>query len=386
MNEKIKSIFNKTYNYNPKRVYFSPGRVNIIGGHTDYNGGFVLPFCIDLGISAAVSKRKDRIINVYSANLPKRGIISFSLDHLEYKKSRNFANYVSGMLYELNARKFDIKFGFDLAISGNLPRGGGLSSSAALLVLIAKIASDLNNLHLDGLKMALISKTVENKYIGVSCGIMDQFVIANGIKGKAIYLNSSNYDYEYVSVDTKNFNMVLINSNETRKLTESKYNVRQKETADALKILQKHLDITYLCDLSIDDFKNNIKFINNKTLKKRVEHVVYENHRVALAKTALEHNDFETLGKLLVEAHMSARNLYEISSAKLDQLVKIALSCGSLGSKMIGGGFGGSTLNIVKATELKTFISNFSIEYKRIYHSDPIITIVKPTMGVSEIK
>lgn len=386
MNDKIKTIFNKVYNDKPKHVYFSPGRVNIIGGHTDYNGGLVLPFCIDLGITAAVSRRKDRTVNVYSDNLPKRGIISFSLDNLAYKKNRNFANYVSGMLYELNRRKFQIKTGFDIAISGNLPRGGGLSSSAALLVLIAKIASDLNDLNLDGLKMALISKTVENNYIGVNCGIMDQFVIANGLKGKAIYLNASNFDYDYVDVDTSLYKMVLVNSNETRKLTESKYNVRQKETATALKILQKHLDIRYLCDLSIDDFKENIKFIENKTLKKRVEHVVYENHRVMLAKDALANKDFVTLGKLLVEAHMSARNLYEISSPKLDQLVKTALSLGSLGSKMIGGGFGGSTLNIIKATDLKLFINQFSNEYKRIYHSEPIITVVEPTMGVSEIK
>jgi len=385
MKEQIINIFRSIYNYEPDKTYFSPGRVNIIGGHTDYNGGRVLPFCIDAGIYAAVSLRDDNTVNVYSDNLSHKGIKSFSLENLSYNKKRDFANYVSGVLMELSVRKFKINKGFDICMVGNLPRGGGLSSSAALLILITKIINDYYKLNIDGVRMALITKTVENMYIGVSCGIMDQFVIANGKKNKAIYLNANTLDYSYVPVDTTNYKLLLVNSNQTRNLTESKYNVRQKETQDALKILKKHVSIQYLCDLTTDEFEENKIYLSNPILRNRVEHIVYENARVKLAKVALENNNFEELGQLLNSAHNSARDLYEISSDVLDELVELALESGSLGSKMIGGGFGGSTLNIVKATKLKKFIKTFSEKYRAKYNKEPIINIFEPTDGVSEI-
>ncbi|MDC7243180.1 MAG: galactokinase [Sphaerochaetaceae bacterium] len=385
MKKKILEIFKSVYNYEADKTYFSPGRVNIIGGHTDYNGGHVLPFCIDAGIYAAVSIRKDRTVNVYSDNLSRKGVISFSLDNLSYKRERDFANYVSGVLMELTVRKFKIDCGFDIAIVGNLPRGGGLSSSAALLVLVTKIISDYHNLDLDGTRIALITKTVENLYIGVSCGIMDQFIIANGKADKAIYLNANTLDYQYVPVDTSEYKLLLVNSNQTRKLSESKYNVRQRETQDALKILKNYKNINYLCDLTCEDFEELKQHLTDDVLRKRVEHVVYEDKRVKAAKTVLENNDFISLGKLLDEAHTSARDLYEISSEVLDELVILAKECGSLGSRMIGGGFGGSTLNIIKTDNLDNFIKTFSSKYKSLYNKEPIINIFEPTNGVSEI-
>lgn len=385
MKEKIITIFEKVYQYTPEKTYFSPGRVNIIGGHTDYNGGHVLPFCINLGLYAAVSLRDDQTVNVYSDNLPNKGIISFSLENLSYDPKRDFANYVSGVFMELIVRKFDIKHGFDIVLYGNLPRGGGLSSSAALLVLITKIISDYNHFDLDGVRMALITKTVENMYIGVSSGIMDQFIIANGKSQKAIYLNANTLDYRYVPVQTDDYKLVLINSNTTRKLTESNYNTRQTETQHALQKIQKVVPINHLCDLSIDQFEQLKILLQDETLVKRVKHVVYENIRVLKAKNALEKNDFLALGKLLVEAHESARDLYEITTERLDKMVEKALELGSLGSKMIGGGFGGSTLNIIKATELDTFLKAYTEFFVQLTNSDPVITIVEPTDGVKQL-
>ncbi|MBI9008612.1 MAG: galactokinase [Tenericutes bacterium] len=385
MKEQIIEIFKSVFHYDPDKTYFSPGRVNIIGGHTDYNGGSVLPFCINAGIYAAVSLREDNQVNVYSDNLSRKGIMTFSLENLSYDKDRDFANYVSGVLMELTVRKFDINRGFDICMVGNLPRGGGLSSSAALLILITKIVNDYFNLNIDGVRMALITKTVENMYIGVSCGIMDQFIIANGKKDHAIFLNANTLDYRYVPVDTTNHKLLLVNSNQTRKLTESKYNVRQQETQDALKIMRKHTDIKDLCDLSPEEYEANKIYLTDSMLRRRVLHLVTENVRVRAAKLALENSDFIALGKLLVEAHNSARDLYEISSEVLDDLVEMALASGSLGSKMIGGGFGGSTLNIVKADELDQFIKNFSESYREKYQLEPVINIFEPTDGVSEI-
>lgn len=385
MKEQIINIFKSIFHYEPDKTYFSPGRVNIIGGHTDYNGGTVLPFCIDAGIYAAVSMRDDNKVNVYSDNLAYKGVKSFSLENLSYDKQRDFANYVSGVLLELKVRKFDITRGYDICMVGNLPRGGGLSSSAALLILITKIVNDYNNLNINGVRMALITKTVENMYIGVSCGIMDQFIIANGKKNKAIFLNANSLDYRYVPVDTTDYKLLLVNSNQTRKLTESKYNVRQKETQDALKILKKHVSIQHLCDLSIEDYEENKIYLRDPVLRKRVEHVVYENERVKLAKVALENNNFEELGKLLNSAHVSARDLYEISSDILDDLVELALESGSIGSKMIGGGFGGSTLNIIRTKELDKFLKTFRNKYRAKYNKEAVINLFEPTDGVSEI-
>ncbi len=381
----IKTIFNQKFGYEPTKTYYSPGRVNIIGGHTDYNGGHVLPFCISLGIYAAVSYRDDAVVNIYSKNIPDKGIVSFGLDELEYDEKRDFANYASGVFKELIIRKYNINKGFDLALVSNLPTGGGLSSSAAFLVLICKILNDQFNLGLDGTKMALISKTVENQYIGVSCGIMDQFIIANGKANTAIFLNASNLNYEYVPFKTDEYKFVLVNSNITRKLVESKYNVRQRESQEVLEILKQHVDIDNVCDVCPCQYEELAKHIDNPDLKKRFKHLIDENYRVKLSKVALANNDFVKLGSLLNEAHISVRDLYEVSSEVLDELVELATKSGSLGSKMIGGGFGGSTLNIIKADELDKFIETFTKAYMDKYNLQPIINLVEITDGVKQI-
>ena len=385
MKDTVKNLFYKEFGYNPDKLYFSPGRVNIIGGHTDYNGGAVLPFCIDLGIYAAVSKRKDKIIKVYSTNMSKKGIINFNLNNLDYDKNRNYVNYVSGVLHKLKSLGYIIHYGFDMVISGNLPRGGGLSSSAALLVLTTKIIKDLMNLDITDIEIAKITKAVENQYIGVQCGIMDQFIIAKGKKDNVIYLESSTLDFEYIPCELNNYKFVLINSNVARKLTNSEYNTRQAETQEVLKILRKHVNINHICDLSPKDYNIYEQYIESHDLKKRFKHLVNEHLRVKQARDALQNSDFESLGKLLYAAHISAKNLYQVSSNILDELVEMGMDSGSLGSKMIGGGFGGSTLNLIKSDNMESFLTDFTIKYKNRFRRTPIINIVNIVDGVREL-
>ncbi len=381
----IKRIFYEKFGREADSFYFSPGRVNIIGEHTDYNGGQVLPFCINLGIYAAVRFREDTNVLIYSDNFSNLGIIEFSLDNLDFRIERDFANYACGILREFGKRGFSIKSGFELAIYSDLPVGGGLSSSAAFLDLIGKIVIDRFGFDLSNTDLAWMSKTTENEYIGVSCGIMDQFIIANGKKGNAIRLHTDTMDYEYVPIPETDFQFILINSNVTRKLTESKYNERQRETQAILRELQKHVPINNICDLAPEDYKIYERYLFGMNLKRRLLHLLNENHRVTETIFAIAENDYTSLGQLINESHESLKNLYQVSSEKLDELVDLGRKAGSLGSRMIGGGFGGSTLNVVLRQDIETFIQRFTEMYQKEYNQDPIIYLVEATDGVRKI-
>ncbi len=385
MNNSIKDIFNKHFNYLPDKSYFSPGRVNIIGGHTDYNGGAVLPFCINLGIYGAITFRNDSMINVYSHNFSRLGGISFDLEKMDQAKDLGFVDYVVGTILIYKENGYLINKGFDLAIHGNLPKGGGLSSSAAFLVLIGNMFNDYFKFNLSGAEIAKLARSVENDYIGVKCGIMDQFIIANGLKDHALYLETDSLNYEHVPLILDDYKFILVNSRTTRKLVESNYNTRQKESLDVLNTLKKHVDINHICELKPNDYYKYEKYISEIELKNRFKHLVDEHHRVVLSKAALINKDYITLGKLLTEAHYSAKDLYKVSSDTLDNLVEMGLSSGSIGSKMIGGGFGGSTLNLVKASHLDSFLNVFTENYKKAYHQEPIINIVFPMDKAGEL-
>lgn len=385
MKEKIINIFQEKYNRFPHETYVSPGRVNIIGGHTDYNGGYVLPFCIDKGIYAGVLFRNDSCFRVYSDQFQSLGIIEFDRNHLEYEESRSFANYISGSVKTLQDLGHKIPTGFDLVLTSDLPTGGGLSSSAAVLIAVITILNDYFKFGLSGSEIALIAKKVENEYIGVSCGIMDQFIIANGLEHHVMYLNASTLEYEQIPVSMDNYSFVLINSNVTRKLSESKYNERQKESLALLEILKYHTDINFVCDVTSKQYFELYPLIEDETLQKRFSHLVFENERVSQAKEALKNNDFIRLGELLDIAHASAKELFEISSTVLDQLVVLAKRAGSLGSKMIGGGFGGSTLNIVETKKLDEFKRRFTKYHQEQFKRDPIMNTIKMKAGVHKI-
>lgn len=381
----IKKLYKDVFDKENDKAFFSPGRVNIIGGHTDYNGGYVLPFCIDTGIYSAIGRNKENAINIYSENFASQGVINISLKKINFEKKDLYSDYVLGVIKELNNNGYKIEYGLNICLASNLPVGGGLSSSAALCVLLFKVFSDEFGFGLDKVRIATLARKVENEFIGVNCGIMDQFVVANGILNHALYLNTQDLSYEQVPLYLDDYSLILVNSNITRKLTESKYNIRQLETKTILKELQKHFKINYLCDVTTKSYPEYANKITDETLRKRFWHLVTENERVMQAKNALIDKDYPTLGKLLTEAHASIRDNYEVSSEVLDDLVEMAIKSGSLGSKMIGGGFGGSTLNLVKTNKLDNFIEKFSELYQEKYYKQFIYHQIFAKDGVKQI-
>ncbi len=381
----IKKIHFENYHNSSEKVYFSPGRVNIIGGHTDYNGGHVLPFCIDKGIYCGVSKNGLSSIRIFSENFFHAGIIEIDLNNLSYTLTDTFSDYLLGVIKELTNMEKELLYGLDISLSSNLPVGGGLSSSAALSVLLFKIFSVEFNFGLEKERIAHLAKTVENSFIGVNCGIMDQFIISVGKAQHALFLNTKNMNYEYIYLDMKDHMFILINSNIKRKLTESKYNVRQSETREVLKILKENFEIDHLCDISAEDLNVYLEFIHDKTLQKRLIHVVTENLRVIETKEAFQKNDFIKIGQLLFQAHESAKNNYCISSEILDDLVEIAISSKALGAKMIGGGFGGSILALIRKDNYEHFIDIFGQKYQEKYSSKFIYSIIEAKDGVKQI-
>jgi galactokinase len=385
MNKHIKNLFSEKFGYEADKTYFAPGRVNIIGEHTDYNGGLVMPFCIDKGIYAAVNLNNSKKINVYSENFSINGIVAIDLDDLGFKKLDNYGDYILGIIKEFENLEIKLGYGINICLSSNLPVGGGLSSSAALSELFLKIFNDEYNLKLSMMEIVNLAKAVENNFLGVSCGIMDQFVIMFGKSDNALYLNTKTLEYDLVPLDFSDFNFVLINSNTTRKLVESKYNERQRETSEILSHLQKHFAINYLADIDYKDIDKYTKYVSDKTLKKRLRHVVFENNRVKEAKKALADHDLVKLGNLLTEAHWSVSGDYEASSPLLDELVEMALNSGALGARMIGGGFGGSTLNLVLKQDFGGFIERFKVSFQKRYEKQFLYSVVCAKDGIKQI-
>ncbi|HQN74614.1 MAG TPA: galactokinase [Bacillota bacterium] len=381
----IKQLFLEKFGYEAQDTYFAPGRVNIIGEHTDYNGGLVLPFCIDKGIYAAIKTRQDKLINIFSENFSIQGMIQIDLDLLPKALLNNYGDYLVGVIKVLLKHNYDLNQGLDIAISSTLHVGGGLSSSAALTVLLLKIFSDKLKLNLAQLEIVKLAKSVENNYLGVKCGIMDQFVIVFSKRDKALYLNTKTLDFELIPLNLKEYSFVLINSDTSRKLADSKYNQRQTETLQALKILQNFYDIEDLSEIALDFLDEALGKITDVVLKKRVRHVVTENERVRKVKDLLLNNHLREVGDILTEAHYSLKDDYEVSSPLIDDLVEIALKSGASGSRMIGGGFGGSTLNLVLNANLEGFIKEFQTIYQKRYEKPFIYSVVYAKDGIGKI-
>lgn len=357
--------FNKIFNENYEKIFFSPGRINLIGEHTDYNGGFVFPCPITLGTYGAISKRCDSVFKVYSLNFENKGVIEFSLDNLEYKKEDDWANYIKGVVKFLLKQGFKIDHGFNIAIYGNLPNGAGLSSSASLEMLCVKIFREEFNLDMDNVQAALLGKTVENKYIGVNSGIMDQFAISLGKKDTAIQLDCNTLNYEYAPVKLQNKTIVIMNTNKRRELTDSKYNERRAECDTSLEKLKETLNIEALCELTPDEFETYAPLIDDETKIRRCRHAIYENARVKKAVEALKENDIITFGKLMNDSHTSLRDDYEVTGKELDALVEASWKQpGVLGARMTGAGFGGCAIAIVNNDDVENFIKNVGQTYK----------------------
>lgn len=381
----IKRLFLEKFGYEAQDTYFAPGRVNIIGEHTDYNGGLVMPFCIDKGIYAAIKTRQDKLINIFSENFSIQGMIQVDLAELPETMLNNYGDYLVGVIKVLFKHNYDLHQGLDIAISSTLPVGGGLSSSAALTVLLLKVFSDKLKLNLAQLEIVKLAKAVENNYLGVKCGIMDQFVIVFSKRDKALFLNTKTLDFELIPLNLKEYSFVLINSDTSRKLADSKYNQRQTETLQALKILQNFYDIEDLSEITPDFLDEALGKINDDVLKKRVRHVVTENERVRKVKDSLLKNHLHELGDILTEAHYSLKDDYEVSSPLIDDLVEIAVKSGASGSRMIGGGFGGSTLNLVLNANLEGFIKELQTIYQKRYEKPFIYSVVYAKDGIGQI-
>ena len=360
------------------RFYFSPGRVNLIGEHTDYNGGHVFPCALTLGTYGAARKREDNKIHLYSMNLDSFGVVEASLDDLTNKKEYNWANYPLGIVWAFKEKGHTITSGFDMVIWGNIPNGSGLSSSASLEVLTGVILTDLFEIKdLSMTDLALIGQYSENNFNGCNCGIMDQFAVAMGKKDHAISLDTSDLSYEYAPCVLDGAKIVITNSKVKHSLVDSAYNDRRNECAAALKALQSELDIQALGDLTPEEFEAHKSLIKDEIQLQRAKHAVYENQRTIDAVTALKAGDIESFGKLMNQSHISLRDDYDVSCEEIDILVDLAWKIpGVLGSRITGGGFGGCTVSIVKDESVDTFIETIGKTYlEKVGHEAEFYTV-----------
>lgn len=361
MLQEFNTIFGETEGV---EVFFAPGRVNLIGEHTDYNGGHVFPCALTIGTYGAARTNEEGVLRVYSMNFPQVGVITTSLDDLIYRKEDDWANYPKGVLWALKEKGYEITSGLDIVYYGNIPNASGLSSSASIEVLTGYIASYLLQLNVSPVENALIGQFAENKFIGVNCGIMDQFAIAMGKKDHAIFLDTSDLSYEYAKLKLDGMKIVITCSNKKRGLGDSKYNERRSECEQALQELQSELDIASLGALSETEFEQCKHLIQDDVRIRRAKHAVYENQRTIHAVAALQENRIEEFGELMNASHRSLRDDYEVTGVELDTLVETAWrQTGVLGSRMTGAGFGGCTVSIVKEEDVATFIENVGTEY-----------------------
>lgn len=349
------------------RSYFSPGRVNLIGEHTDYNGGHVFPCALTIGTYGAARKREDRKIRFYSENFSKMGVFETSLDDLVYHEEANWTNYPKGVVWAFKEKGYETQTGFDLVMYGNIPNGSGLSSSASVELLMGVILVDLYGFEgLSMIDLALLGQYAENRFNGMNCGIMDQFAIAMGKENQAIFLDTGDLSYEYAPIEMKGAKIVIAASNKKRKLTDSKYNERRAECEEALADIQKQMEIKALGELTEEQFEQVQDAIQNPVCRKRAKHAVYENQRTIKAVAALKAGDLETFGKLMNASHVSLRDDYEVTGKELDTLVEAAWKQeGVIGSRMTGAGFGGCTVSIVKEDAIEVFIKNVGEIYEK---------------------
>jgi len=347
------------------RAYFAPGRVNLIGEHTDYNGGHVFPCALTLGTYGIVRNREDRKLRFYSANFEKLGVIETSLDELVPDPKANWTNYPKGVMWAFEKRGYRLTHGMDILIYGNIPNGSGLSSSASLEVLTGVILKD--TFGFDDVSMvdiALIGQDSENNFNGCNCGIMDQFASAMGKKDHAIFLDTNTLHYEYAPVILEDAKIVITNSKVKHSLVDSAYNDRRNECETALKELKEVVKIDSLGELSEEEYEAHKDAIKDAVRQKRAKHAVYENQRTIRAVEALKDQDIELFGKLMNASHESLRYDYEVSCEEIDILVDLAQAMpGVLGSRITGGGFGGCTVSIVKNDAVDTFISEIGKTY-----------------------
>ena len=360
------------------KVYFAPGRVNLIGEHTDYNGGHVFPCALTIGTYGVARKRADRELHMYSMNFEHLGIIDSSLDDLTPDKKADWTNYPKGVIWAFGQKGMEVPCGMDLMLYGNIPNGSGLSSSASVEVLTGSILRDMFGFDVSNQDLALIGQYAENRYNGVNCGIMDQFAIAMGRADHAIFLDTATMEYEYAPIHLEGAKLVISCSNKKRGLGDSKYNERRSECETALAELQKVVDIRTLGDLDEAQFEQYKDAIADETRVRRARHAVYENQRTVRAVAALKADDIEEFGRLMNASHVSLRDDYEVTGLELDTLVEAAWKIdGVIGSRMTGAGFGGCTVSIVKDEAIEAFKAQVGSVYRETVGYDADFYVVE---------
>jgi galactokinase len=358
--QQLQQEFSQRYGTEEGEVYFSPGRVNLIGEHIDYNGGFVLPATISLGITAIVSRRADDIIRVYAKDFEQEAIIELNnISENDITQNEvHWSHYIVATLLVLKDNGVHLR-GADILIGSDLPLGSGLSSSAALECLIAYIFNE-DFYSKDRTQLALDAQRAERKYVGVNCGIMDQFAISNGKQNQAILLNCATLEYEYIPADFKDYQLVIINSNKARALAESKYNERRSECDAAFEILRKFDIAEDLCHVH----EISLAYLEDDILYQRAKHAILENKRVIHAVDALRNGRIEAFGQLLTESHISLDTDYEVSGHELNMIVHYSTHFdGCIGARMTGAGFGGCCIALVEKDKTERFITYVSKKY-----------------------
>lgn len=346
------------------REYFAPGRVNLIGEHTDYNGGHVFPCALTIGTYACARLREDGVLRFYSENFPKQGVLETAIDDTVYHKELSWSNYPRGVIQAAAEMGYAIDRGMDILYYGTIPNSSGLSSSASIEILTGYVLRDLFGFDFDGVTNALIGQRAENRFIGVNCGIMDQFAISMGRKDSAIFLDTATLQYEYAPIELSGVRIVIMNTNKKRGLGDSKYNERRAECEQALAELKKVLPISSLGELDEIQFEANITAISFPICRKRARHAVYENQRTLQAVAALRSGDLAGFGELMNASHISLRDEYEVTGTELDTLVSAAWQQeGVIGARMTGAGFGGCAVSLVKEECVPAFIEGVGASY-----------------------
>ncbi|RGN68468.1 galactokinase [Streptococcus anginosus] len=380
--QQLRSDFATVFGAEADHTFFSPGRINLIGEHTDYNGGHVFPAAISLGTYGVARKRDDNLLRFYSANFEDKGIIEVPLEDLRFEKEHNWTNYPKGVLHFLQKAGHVIDKGMDVYVFGNIPNGSGLSSSASLELLTGIIAERLFDLKLERLDLVKIGKQTENEFIGVNSGIMDQFAIGMGADQRAIYLDTNTLEYDLVPLDLKDNVVVIMNTNKRRELADSKYNERRAECEKAVEELKQKLSIATLGELNEWDFDEYSYLIQDENRLKRARHAVLENQRTLQAQAALQAGNLEKFGRLMNASHVSLEHDYEVTGLELDTLAHTAWEQeGVLGARMTGAGFGGCAIALVRKDAVEAFQKNVGQKYEEVVGYAPSFYIAEIAGG-----
>lgn len=378
--------YKSTFETEPTHLFFAPGRINLIGEHTDYNGGHVFPAAITFGTYVLMRLRDDDLVRFYSANFSETGIIERRLDDLAFRLEDDWTNYPKAMLHLLNEQTNRIDHGLDIWFFGNIPNGAGLSSSASIELATAFGLNTMYELGLKSIDLVKLGQRAENEYIGVNSGIMDQFAIGMGKLGHAMLLDCDTLDCEYAPVDLDRISIVIMNTNKRRELADSKYNERRSECETALSRLQTVLSIKSLGELTPETFEASKSVIGDDILVKRARHAVYENARTLQALDALKENRLADFGQLMNASHVSLRDDYEVTGIELDTLVEAAWANGAIGARMTGAGFGGCAIALVRDADIESFKQTVSDHYKNEVGYAPTFYVASIGAGAHELQ